>query len=98
MASNFKIVHHMSGECIHLELVGDFDENSADELLDVMRDHRNRTKRLLVHTDGLEHVDDSGEQSFRNNFYTLPSQSFRKLWFSGKHAHELSPAKSLVLK
>jgi hypothetical protein len=72
-------VHHTNGECIHLELVGDFDENYADELLDVMRDHRNRTKRFLVHTDRLERVVDSGEQFFHNNFYTLPSQSFRKL-------------------
>jgi hypothetical protein len=68
MAHNFKILRHRTDENLYLELGGDFDGNSAFELLDVLKENSNNIARVSINTDNLKKIHPFGIQVFHLNF------------------------------
>lgn len=92
MAANFKIQIFRNSENIHLKLSGDFDGNSAYELINTINGLSYKAK-LFVHTSSLKQLNDFGLEVFRKN---LPSLNVRpdSCWFTGDKANELIPDKN----
>ncbi len=65
MAQNFKIHSHREKNSIHLNLAGDFDGNSACELLHVIKQLNGKKIPIYINTDGLHKIYDFGCDVFR---------------------------------
>jgi len=89
MASNFKILTHWSSDSLHLKLIGDFDSNSADELLNFIRRGANKAQKVVIHTSCLRRVHSFGRSTFRSHLSALERQPLRVL-YTGDHADELA--------
>jgi hypothetical protein len=68
MAHNFKILSHRTDGNLHLDLAGDFDGNSALELLNVLKEKLDSTARVSIHTGNLRKLHPFGLQVFNANF------------------------------
>jgi anti-anti-sigma factor len=88
MALNFKLSLHETSGSIHLKLSGDFDGNSANELIRAIQKHASKSNQVIVHTEYLNHIDAFGIDVFKNNLRTLNRLS-NKLIFVGKHRNRL---------
>jgi hypothetical protein len=93
MATNFRIAVHRNSENLHLKLIGDFDGNSAFELLDAIRSHSHHPSRIFIHTNGLKAVEPFGLDVFHTHFDLLKGESI-ELVFTGKNAATLAPQTS----
>ena len=87
MASNFKILTHWSSDSLHLKLIGDFDGNSAHELLNFIQRAANKAQKIVIHTSCLRKVHSFGRNTFHTHLGTL--KPFRVL-YTGDHADELA--------
>lgn len=96
MASNFRIVIHRNSDNLHLKLIGDFDENSARELLNMIKKNCNGTCRFIVHTNCIENTSPTAEDAFRRNLSDLDVYPDRIL-FTGDHANRLATKADLRL-
>jgi len=92
MATNFRITVHRNSKNLHLKLAGDFDGNSAFELLDAIRSHSHHRSRIFIHTNSLKTVEPFGIDVFHTHFDLLKGGSI-ELIFTGKHAAALAPDK-----
>lgn len=92
MAANFKIQIFRNSENVHLKLYGDFDGNSAYELINTINGLTYKDK-LFVHTTCLQQLDNFGLEVFRKN---LPALNVRpaSCWITGDKAAELIPEKN----
>lgn len=92
MAANFKIQVFRNSENVHLKLFGDFDGNSAYELINTINGLYYNDK-LFIHTGCLKQLNNFGIEVFRKNF---PSLNVRpaSCWFTGDKATELIPEKN----
>lgn len=79
--ANFKIAIDPKGSSVRLELSGNFDGTSADELLNVIRTYGDGAEKIFINTRNLRTVHPFGMALFRNKFYTVKQQS-DKLVFS----------------
>lgn len=93
MARNFRITVHRNDENLHLKLKGDFDGNSAYELLDVIRTHSQHPSRIFIHTNSLKAIEPFGLDVFHTHFDLLKGKSI-ELVFTGKNATKLAPERS----
>jgi hypothetical protein len=91
MAANFKITLHQKSDNLHLRLDGDFDGNSAYELLNILENHCSFVSRSFVHTNGLKHIYPFGSFLFRSHLCYLKPCKQMFLKFTGDHARELAP-------
>jgi hypothetical protein len=91
MAANFKITLHQNSDNLHLRLDGDFDGNSAYELLHILEKRCPFVSRAFVHTNGLRHIHPFGSSLFRRHFCDLKHCKHMLLEFTGDHARELTP-------
>jgi anti-anti-sigma factor len=89
MALNFKLSLHETSGSIHLKLSGDFDDNSAHELIKAIQEHASKSNQVIVHTEYLNHIDSFGIDVFKNNLRTLYRLS-DKLIFVGKNRNRLN--------
>jgi len=96
MAANFRILVHRSSESLHLKLIGDFDETSAQELFCALKKNGARVGRIFVHTSGIGTVDPSVRTTVLNNLSTLISEPAR-LIFTGENGAKLVPEGSRFL-
>ena len=67
MAQNFKIHSHRSKNSIHLDLAGDFDGNSACELLHAIEQLNRKQTPIYINTDGLDKIYEFGCDVFKKN-------------------------------
>ena len=67
MASKFNIKIGWNADRIHLSLYGDFDGSSAHELLNLLRKIFQSDNKILIHTEGLNHVYPFGLDIFHSN-------------------------------
>ncbi len=65
MAQNFKIHSHRAENSIRLNLAGDFDGNSACELLHVIEQLNRKKIPIYIDTDGLHRIYDFGCEVFK---------------------------------
>jgi anti-anti-sigma regulatory factor len=90
MATNFRIAVHRNDENLHLKLTGDFDGNSAYELLEAIRTHSKQASRIFIHTSSLKAIEPFGLDVFHTHFDLLKGKSM-ELVFTGENAAALAP-------
>jgi hypothetical protein len=90
MAQNFRIHTHENGDSIHLDLLGDFDGSSAEQLLELLRSKCHGVSRVVIHTNTLKEIHPFGRNVFLNNIDFL-NKGCGRLLFTGEHAEELAP-------
>lgn len=95
MATNCRIVIHRNSENLHLKLVGNFDDNSAYELLDAMRAHSNHASRIFIHTNSLKAIEPFGLHVFHAHFDLLKAKSIEFV-FTGENVTKLAPEGPVV--
>jgi anti-anti-sigma regulatory factor len=92
MATNFKIQIYRNSDNVHLKLSGDFDGNSAHELINTINGLRYKAK-LFIHTSCLKQLNTFGVEVFRKNINSL-NVRLASCWFTGDKATELIPEKN----
>ena len=88
MSANFRIALHRNSENLHLKLMGDFDGDSACELLNMLRKNSNNFRRVFIHTSSLKRVHPFGRHIFVSNLNSM-SKQFIEFAFLGDKAREL---------
>jgi len=91
MAKNFRITIHQNSDNLHLMLDGDFDGNSAYELLNILEKRCRFISRAFIHTNGLRHVHPFGSSLFQSHLPDLKPCRHMHLEFTGNHARKLTP-------
>jgi hypothetical protein len=76
-----------------MKLYGDFDENSALELLRALSETGNNAQQIFIDTDDLNCIHPFGRNVFHKNMRSL-NQRFINLTFIGKNKDSISPEKS----
>lgn len=88
MASNFHIFSYETKDSLHLKLEGDFDGNSAYELINALRDHGAEFFQIFIDTNDLKTVNVFGWEVFQKNFGALKQLS--NLIFIGENGRQLA--------
>jgi len=88
MASNFQIVFFKTRDSLHMKLDGDFDGNSAYELINALRDHGAEFFQIFIDTNDLKTVHAFGREVFQKNFGALKQLS--NLIFIGQNDRHLA--------
>ena len=91
MAQNFKISIHRTIENLYIYLMGDFDGNSAFELLNALMENSDGAKCILIDTKNLKEVYPFGREVFYYNFLKIKNQRIR-VRFVGPNALNIAPA------
>ncbi|MBU1052450.1 MAG: hypothetical protein KKC46_01325 [Proteobacteria bacterium] len=92
MAANFKIQVFRNSDNVHLKLFGDFDGNSAHELINFIS-KLCYTNKLFVHTSALKQINNFGLEVFRKSLNSLDIRP-ASCWFTGDKANDLIPEKN----
>jgi len=87
MASNFQILSFKTKNSLHLKLNGEFDGNSAYELINALRDHGADFFQIFIDTNDLKTVHAFGREVFQKNFGALKQLS--NLIFIGENRRQL---------
>ena len=87
MASNFKFFLHRTKDSLHMKLYGDFDGNSALELLNALKDYSRDFCQIFIDTNDLSTIYPFGKDVFQNKINTL---NFNNLTFIGRNKHRLT--------
>jgi anti-anti-sigma regulatory factor len=85
MASNFQVFSQQTKDRLHLKLCGDFDGNSAFELIHALL-KKTGSHNILIDTNDLNTIHSFGKEVFQNNLGTL-SRQVDQLTFIGKNKH-----------
>ena len=88
MASNFQILSYKTKNSLHLKLNGEFDGNSAYELINALRDHGADFFQIFIDTNDLKIVHAFGREVFQKNFGALKQLS--NLIFIGENRRQLA--------
>jgi hypothetical protein len=90
MAPHFEIFVHRNDENLHLKLMGDFNETSANELINILKRYAGRTSRVFIHTSCLRRIHHFAVKAFHNKLNGLKGES-TQIIFTGEHAYRLTP-------
>jgi hypothetical protein len=90
MASKFDISVCRSGSSTNFRLRGDFDDSSANRLLQVLKDNSQGVTIAVIETSGLGHVYPSGRDQFQKNVHALNDFCYRLVFF-GENAKQFAP-------
>ncbi len=89
MASNFNIKIGWTSNRIHLRLYGDFDGSSAHELLNILSKFSQNGNKILIYTEGLNHVHSFGLDIFHKNSRAINGGA-EGIVFSGDRAPDFT--------
>jgi anti-anti-sigma regulatory factor len=89
MASNFKLIFHQKKDSLHLKLHGDFDGNSALELINALKETRAGLNNILVDTNDLTLIHSFGKEVFHRNI-RIRKRRYTRLNFVGKYRHHFA--------
>ncbi|MBW1716622.1 MAG: hypothetical protein JRJ77_12495 [Deltaproteobacteria bacterium] len=95
MSEDFQILVHNNEGNLHLKLMGDFDEDSAREVLKAVRDKSHATSRVFIHTNGLHQIYPKAQKVFQENIDSMELQSIPVL-FTGEKADQLAPNENIL--
>lgn len=84
MASNFSCFSHETTDSIHLILYGDFDGDSAHQLINALKSNGNGALNVFIDTNDLNRVYRFGLSVFEKKVRTL-SKKHNNLIFIGKN-------------
>jgi anti-anti-sigma regulatory factor len=96
MASNFRVFTARNCDTLHLKLMGDFDDTSASQVLDVLKRNCFGAHRVIIHTNSLTHIHPFGTRVFQHNLSEIDRRSLQ-LCFTGDHAAAIAPLDSVYL-
>jgi hypothetical protein len=88
MASNFHIFSYKTRDSLHLKLEGDFDGNSAYELLETLKKYDSSFYQVFIDTNDLKTIYPFGEEVFQKKLGIF-SQKFNNLIFIGENGHKI---------
>ena len=91
MASNFQIYSYKTRDSLHLKLNGDFDGNSAHELINILIETGTGFWEIFIDTNGLKTIHPFGRAVFQKNFSIL-NKKLSNLIFIGENGHKISPS------
>jgi hypothetical protein len=77
MALNFKLVLHKTRDSIHMKMCGDFDGNSAHELITAMQNHATNSNQVFIHTGEVVYVTEDAKTG--ELVYVLKDQTHDQL-------------------
>jgi hypothetical protein len=89
MASNFKIFSFETSDSLHLKLDGDFDGNSAHELLNILKKNGDGFYQIFIDTDSLKAIHPFGKEVLRKKIGALKNQ-FYDIVFVGRNWREIT--------
>ena len=89
MASNFQIYSYKTRDSLHLKLNGDFDGNSAYELINILDEAGTGVWEIFIDTNGLKTVHPFGRTVFEKSFSIL-NKKLSNLIFIGEKEHQLA--------
>jgi len=87
LASNFQIYSFKTKDSLHLKLAGDFDGNSAYELLNALAEHGKNFIEIFIDINDLKLVHPFGRDVFQKNLRSS-SKLYGNLVFIGRNRHE----------
>ncbi|MCD6262557.1 MAG: anti-sigma factor antagonist [Deltaproteobacteria bacterium] len=90
MSANFKVLVHRNSENIHLKLEGDFDGDSAHEVIDMLKYYCTGSSRVFIHTACIDRIDSFGRHVFLSHLNSI-KQKLAFLVVTGEKAFELIP-------
>ena len=90
MASNFQMYSYKTRDSFHLKLEGDFDGNSAYELLETLRIYGSGFYQIFIDTNDLKTIYPFGKEVFQKKLGTF-KQQLSNLIFIGENGHKFSP-------
>jgi anti-anti-sigma regulatory factor len=88
VASNFQIFSFKTRDSLHLKLSGDFDGNSAYELINTLAEHGKGSYEIFIDTNELNTIHPFGKDVFQKNIRSS-NKLYRNLVFLGKNGHEI---------
>ncbi len=89
MASNFHIFSYKTRDSLHLKLEGDFDGNSAYELLETLKKCGSSFYQVFIDTNDLKTIYPFGEEVFQKKLGIF-NQKFNNLIFIGENGHKIT--------
>ncbi|VBB47802.1 conserved hypothetical protein [uncultured Desulfatiglans sp.] len=93
MDNRFHIGIHRNSENLHLRLEGDFDKNSACELLHTLQRLGCGSRQVFIHTTCLGHIDPFGRDLFLHHLGDINTRSLN-LRFTGEYAAQIAPERT----
>jgi hypothetical protein len=84
MASNFQISSIKTRDSLHLKLTGDFDGNSAHELINTLTGHSKHFYEIYIDTDDLKSIYPFGKELFQKKLNGL-QKKFHSITFLGRN-------------
>jgi len=89
MASNFHMFSFKTRDSLHLKLEGDFDGNSAYELLETLKKYGSVFYQIFIDTTDLKTIYPFGREVFQKKIGTF-NKNFNNLIFIGENGHEIT--------
>ena len=89
MASNFHMFSFKTRDSLHLKLEGDFDGNSAYELLETLKKYDSGSYQIFIDTSDLKTIYPFGKEVFQKKLGIF-SQKFNNLIFIGQNGHKIT--------
>ena len=90
MASNFRIFRHRTRDSLHLKLDGDFDGNSAHELINTLKEYGSKSHQIFIDTNDLNTVHPFGRDVFQKNIKQF-NRKLSSLIFIGENEEQIKP-------
>ena len=88
MAANFQLLSYRNKNSLHLQLYGDFDGNSAYELLNALTKNGKEFNQIFIDTNDLDKLYSFGLDVFQNN--NAMARKCSSFIFIGKHKHRFA--------
>ena len=89
MASNFQIYSFKTRDSLHLKLNGDFDGNSAHELINLLIEAGTGFWEVFIDTNGLKTIHPFGRAVFEKNLRIL-KKKLSNIIFIGENGQKIS--------
>ncbi len=67
MVHNFEILTSRTNDMLHLKLIGDFDEDSATQLLEILKKNSCGIDGICIHANSLNKIYPYGRKMIREN-------------------------------
>ena len=90
MSSNFHIFSFKTKDSLHLKLEGDFDGNSAYELLETLKKYDSGFFQIFIDTNDLKNIYPFGKEVFQKKL-GIYKQLLSNLIFIEENGHKISP-------
>ena len=90
MASTFQIISYKNKESLHLRLSGDFDEDSAHDLINTLKKYNTDFWDIFIDTTNLKTVHSFGRYVFQKKLNGINRQ-LKNLIFVGANKLQIAP-------